>query len=178
MQIEPLLAGKNIHEYGRVDVKTITIVPGVRELCRQNACGYYGKNHMCPPAIKGIEEWKEEIFSFEHAFVVTKVFPTKNRFDVKAMHEGGVNFENTLRTIRDDADKRYPEKGVRILGAGPCLFCKECTCLTDEPCRFPDKAYPSVEACGVDVVRLSREMNLRYHNGKNTLTYFGMILCH
>ena len=54
-------------EYREFDINLITIDQTVRDLCKQNTCGQYNRNHMCPPAIKGIEEWKEEISSWQDA---------------------------------------------------------------------------------------------------------------
>ena len=39
-----------------VSVRDIPFDPSFRELCRQNACGQYGKSWMCPPHIGDIRE--------------------------------------------------------------------------------------------------------------------------
>jgi predicted metal-binding protein len=62
-----------------------------------------------------------------------------------------------------------------LLGAGSCSLCEECT-YPDAPCRFPEQARRSMEACGIDVVTLSKENNIRYFNGANTVTYFSVLL--
>jgi hypothetical protein len=48
--------------------------------------------------------------------------------------------------------------------------------MDGEPCRFPEKAISSVEACGIDVMSLSKSAGVRYNNGKNTVTYIGAVL--
>jgi len=35
--------------------------------------------------------------------------------------------------------------------AGVCHLCKACEKPEGRPCRFPDKARPSMSACGIDV---------------------------
>ena len=45
-----------------------------------------------------------------------------------------------------------------------------------EPCRFPEKAFPSLEAYGVFVSKLAQACGMRYINGANTVTYFGVVL--
>jgi predicted metal-binding protein len=40
------------------------------------------------------------------------------------------------------------------IGAGPCRFCEVCD--TNEPCKHPRKARPSMEACGIDVYQTAR----------------------
>ena len=44
------------------------------------------------------------------------------------------------------------------------------------PCRFPEKAIPSLEAYGINVSRLASAAEMKYINGQNTVTYFGMVL--
>ncbi|MGD9212604.1 MAG: DUF2284 domain-containing protein [Desulfobacteraceae bacterium] len=176
MQIEQLLAQNQIDEYRHISIDIIPIDPKLRKYCEQNACGSFGKNHMCPPAVKEIREWKQEIHSFEQAVLISKVYSTKSSFDLKAMHNGAVDFEKSLRNIKEAYEEQCPEKRIMLLGAGPCMFCKKCTYPDGLPCRFPDKPHPSVEACGINVVQLSQKVNMKYYNGKNTVTYFGMIL--
>ncbi len=65
------------------------------------------------------------------------------------------------------------ENGGKMLGAGGCDICEKCT-YPNSPCRFPQKAKPSVEASGVDVVTLCKETGLKYINGVNTVTYFSI----
>jgi predicted metal-binding protein len=43
--------------------------------------------------------------------------------------------------------------------AGPCPFCE--TCNLAGPCRFPEKARPSMEACGIDVYATVRAAGWR-----------------
>ena len=62
------------------------------------------------------------------------------------------------------------------LGAGGCGVCDTCAKRTNEPCRFPEKAMPSLEAYGVNVSELARSAGMKYINGQNTVTYFGAVL--
>jgi predicted metal-binding protein len=176
MSFELHLGKYNFKEYKEFDLSLIKIDQAVRNLCKQNACGQYGKNHMCPPAIKDIEEWEKEILSYKNGIIVTKVYQTKNSFDMKAMFEGMADFQETLVGLKGDLLDEFPEKRLLLLGAGSCSICKKCTYMEGEPCRFPKKAFPSVEACGVDVMSLSKTAGVKYNNGRNTITYIGVIL--
>ena len=40
------------------------------------------------------------------------------------------------------------------MAAGPCGLCQ--TCDTTKSCKYPDKARPAMEACGVDVYTTAR----------------------
>ena len=48
--------------------------------------------------------------------------------------------------------------------------------MDDQPCRFPDKAMPSLEAYGVNVYQTTKSTELKYINGQYTVTYFSALL--
>jgi predicted metal-binding protein len=176
MDCELHLEDYDFKEYREFDINLIRIDQAVRDLCKQNACGQYNRNHMCPPAIKGIEEWKEEIFSYTNAVLVSKVYPTEGGYDFKAWFEGIRDFQKTLAGLKEAVEARFPGKRFLFLGAGGCFMCDKCTYPEGKPCRFPKKAFPSLEACGIDVMSLSKSVGLKYNNGENTITYIGGIL--
>ena len=62
------------------------------------------------------------------------------------------------------------------LGVGNCGVCEKCAKLTNEPCRYPDLALPSLESYGVNVSELAKASGMKYINGQNTVTYFGAVL--
>lgn len=163
-------------EHREFDPGLITIDPMVRAMCKQNACGQYGKNHMCPPAVKDIDAWKQDIGSFKNALIVTKVYAVESSFDLKSMFKGIADFQKTLIRLKKDIAAKFPDIKILLLGAGACMTCEKCTYSEGEPCRLPHKAVPSLEACGIDVMSLSRQVGVKYHNGKNTVTYLGVVL--
>jgi predicted metal-binding protein len=65
---------------------------------------------------------------------------------------------------------------VLHLGAGGCGVCETCAKRTGEPCRAPALAMPSLEAYGINVSRLAAAADMKYTNGKDTVTYFGAVL--
>ncbi len=166
----------NFNEHNELDVNLITIDPSVRAMCKQNACGQYGTNHMCPPAIKSLEDWKDDIFSYKSTIIVTKVYNTKGPYDLKTWMESMEDFQKTLLALKKDVLNKYPEKTILLLGAGACRLCEKCALIDGEDCRLPDEAFPSLEACGIDVMTLSKRVGVKYNNGKNTVTYIGMVL--
>jgi len=176
MSFELHLEKYNFKEYKEFDISLIRIDQAVRNICRQNACGQYGNNHMCPPAIKDIKEWEKEILLYKNAVIVTKVYQTKDSYDIKAWFEGIADFQKTLVGLKEDVGTQFPKKRILLLGAGACFICEECTFREGKFCRFPEKAFPSLEACGIDVMSLSKSAGVKYNNGKNTVTYLGMIL--
>lgn len=53
---------------------------------------------------------------------------------------------------------------------------KRCAKVDNEPCRFPEKALSSLEAYGVNVSATVKNTEMKYINGPDTVTYFGMVL--
>ncbi len=176
MDFELHLEKYSFQEHKEFDPRVIRIDRATRDLCKQNRCGHYGKNHMCPPAIKDIEEWGKEIFLYKRAVIVTKVYSIKNNYDMKSMFEGIADFQRALIKLKEDIKYQFSGKRFLLLGAGSCFICEECTYEDGNPCRFPEKAFPSLEACGIDVMSLSKRVGVKYNNGKNTVTYLGVLL--
>lgn len=163
-------------EHSEVETSLIHIDSKVRELCKQNTCGQYGKNHMCPPAVNSLDAWREEIYAYKKALIVTKIYQTKERGGWKSWLKSMKDFQIRLLSFKKGIIKSIPENKTRLLGAGACRLCEKCTLIDNQPCLLPDKAFPSLEACGIDVMALSKNAGLKYNNGKNTITYIGAIL--
>jgi predicted metal-binding protein len=77
-----------------------------------------------------------------------------------------------------EAEKRH--HGSRALFAGSCLLCGRGGCLRTEgkPCRYPDRARTSLEACGFDVARTAKELlglPLRWSEGPVLPPYFTLV---
>jgi predicted metal-binding protein len=152
---------------------TITIDERVRKMCEQNVCGHYNKSWVCPPAVDTLDNTKLKIAAFSTCVIVYKVYDVKSSFDYKGMLSGLVDFRHRLIRLRKD----FPESTkYLILGAGHCHLCKECSYLAGEKCKRPADAFVSMEACGIDVIRLMKDNYLKYHNGANTVTYIGAVL--
>ena len=62
------------------------------------------------------------------------------------------------------------------LSCGGCHLCERCAKRDDQPCRHPNKALSSMEGYGFDVYRTTSSTALKYINGANTVTYFGIVL--
>ncbi|MFV0435873.1 MAG: DUF2284 domain-containing protein [Desulfopila sp.] len=146
-----------------------------RKMCEQNMCGSYGRNWMCPPAIGSLAELQRQFEGYDRCLIVTKVYTLEDSYDWEGMKNGAKNFQDRLMEYRGLIAAEAPQFGYLMLGAGACLLCPTCSHQVQEPCRFPDKAIVSLEAFGVDVMRMMAEQGLKYNNGVNTVTYIGGI---
>ena len=144
-----------------------------RDICRTNACGRYGRCYMCPPDIGDVEETMEKIRIFPHVIVYQSISPLEDSFDFEGMMEAGERHGHISGRIHlalnDILNKPYLH-----LSSG-CRLCQRCAKMDDLPCRHPDIALGAVEGHGVDVYQTVKNSSLKYVNGENTVTYFGML---
>jgi predicted metal-binding protein len=146
-----------------------------RDRCKQNTCGHYGTNWMCPPAIKSFEECNAEIMECSGGFLFQSIYTLEDSFDFDGMVKAQEIHEKTFRRILDYLHQTIDPENFLALNVGDCKICETCT-YPDEECRFPDKAVASVEAYCIDVNALLTRCDLSYNNGPNTVSFVGMFL--
>ena len=171
--MEKYLKNKNVHEYKIINPTEIPFSQEVVDACKANRCGKFGTCWTCPPGVGDFRELEAKIKSFNKAVVFSCKYDLEDSFDFETMVEGAKTTANILIEIREELKR----DGVihMALGCEGCVLCEKCT-YPDSPCRFPDKATPSVEACGINVVELSRKIGIKYNNGTNAVTYFCILL--
>ncbi len=173
MDIRSLLTARNA-PYGAIETARIRFDPIFREICASNKCGYYGACWTCPPDAGEIDALMQTVKSFSNAIVFSTTLPLEDSFDIEGMHEASRLHNGLVQEVQREAKAQFSQAWV--LGAGSCGVCETCTKRENLPCRFPERAITSLEACGVDVYQLAKLAGLKYVNGANTVTYFGMLL--
>lgn len=158
-----------------IPTSDVSVDASFRTLCEQNVCGSYGKNWMCPPDAGDIYELMAALKSYEYILVYQSVNTLEDSYDFEGMAEAAVKHHKLMYGIREDLEKEDFKRKL-FLGAGGCRLCEVCAKRTNEPCRHPDKATPSLEAYGVNVSKLAAAAGMKYINGVNTVTYFGAML--
>jgi len=156
-------------EHAVIPTSAIPYAEELRKACEANVCGMYNKCWTCPPASGSVKELREKIDRYAWAFVFTTKYDLEDSFDYEGMTAAKDIHNNLTRELHDTFGGTNP-----FYGAGACSICE--TCAYPEPCRFPEKIFPPVEAAGINVTGLSRAANVKYNNGANTVTYFSMIL--
>jgi len=157
-----------------IDVAEIGFEPSLISLCEKNTCGNYGRNYACPPLLGKTEDLIKKAKSFKKMILFQKIYQLEDSFDIEGMARGKMDFsEKTIKTF--DAISDIPNEHM-VLGAGGCTLCKECGAITNTPCRFPDRAIPSLESFSIQVSTLAGQCGMKYINGVNTTTYFGAVL--
>lgn len=158
---------------GLVKVKDIPFDPAFRQMCKQNACGMYGRSWMCPPYVGEISDLIAQAKTHKTALVYQTIDPLEDSYDFEGMMRAGERMNRLTQAIREQFAE---DASVLFLGAGGCRICSKCARQEEKPCRFPEKALASLEAYGVHVSELARLAGMQYINGVNTVTYFGAVL--
>lgn len=155
-----------------MDTGKLTARQDVRAMCAADQCRAYGKNWTCPPHCGTLAACEEEMRSFTRGILLQTVGTTRKAVDTKAYRETEQQHLRQFYALAKKVASSHP--GALCLGSGGCRICE--TCAWPDPCRFPEKAYSSMEAYGLFVTEVCRDNGLAYHHGANTITYTGCIL--
>lgn len=145
--------------------------PVFHDICASNACGQYGRCWMCPPGIGAAEKLIADISRCSGGVMYQNVYPLEDSFDYEGMVEARRQHHACSARIH-----AHLSDDMLHLSVGGCGVCGTCAQREGEPCRYPDKAIASLEAYCVNVHDTAENVGLKYINGQDTVTYFGMIL--
>ncbi len=162
-----------IFQYGFLPTDKISFSEEVRSLCEMNSCGHYNRSWVCPPGVGTYEACRDRILSFKEAFVFTSKHDLEDSFDFEGMMAGKDKHNEICEAVLNTFRQHYTGNCLVLAGEG-CSRCAACT-YPDAPCRFPEKAFPSIESYGAQVNKLAATLGINYINGANTVTYFGCI---
>jgi predicted metal-binding protein len=136
----------------------------VRLKC-QFGCGGYNQHLTCPPFSPTPTTTRKILGEFKWA-ILLKFKPP---------------WPGEIRNVIKEIERKFFLLGYYKafgLASGPCEFCEKCN-VKEGICKNPDKARPSMEACGIDVYATVRGADysievMKTHN--DTPTYYGLVL--
>ena len=155
-------------------LKTDTLTPqqAVRDMCQADTCRAYGKNWTCPPHCGDLSACEEKMKGYRFGLLLQTVGQLEKSIDTKAYRRTEQRHLEQFAALSSQIKAQFPH--ALCLGSGGCRVCKECA--FPQPCRFPDRAYGSMEGYGLFVTQVCRDNGLRYHHGEKTITYTACIL--
>lgn len=155
-----------------IDADSIVTSASFRDICKSNGCGIYGRCWMCPPDIGDIDLLMAELKRYEHGLLYQSIASIEDSFDFEGMQEAGVAHAQLSQRI----EAAFPVAPHLHLSCGGCRLCERCAKADALPCSHPDKALPPMEGYGIDVYQTVKDTELKYINGQNTVTFFGVVL--
>ena len=167
-----------------IEIDADLLIPedSIRVFCEQNKCGFYEKNHMCPPLVGSVAEFRNRLKKYRSGLLLqyTEAMPSRENLDMKGRYESitrsRLSFHCNLLKVEDF----LLERGIRGLWGmigGSCALCDTCAAIIQEPCRNPRQARMSLEATGVNVIDLLQRLGLEHKFFKEKITWTGCILC-
>lgn len=127
-----------------IETATVITAPWVRLKCRFG-CGGYSGCLCCPPFSPAPEDMRKVLDSYKYAILLHRHIKREWQ-SVGKLSKAAITLERSL--FLAGYYKAWATK------SGPCTLCPECD--TSQTCKHPDKARPSMEACGIDVYATAR----------------------
>ncbi len=158
-----------------INQEQIVMSADFRKICESNQCGGYGRCWMCPPFIGEVEDLMEQVRRYPKGLWFQTIAEIEDSFDIEGMFEAGENHAKVSSRLRKAVGPLL-QKPFLLLSCGGCHICPTCAKKEDKPCRFPEEALSSLEGYGIDVYHTTESTDLRYINGTDTVTYFGIVL--
>ena len=153
-------------------ITTLTPREDVRAMCASNKCRAYGQNWTCPPYCGTLEQCNHQIQHFCRGILLQTVGQLEKTIDTKGYRRTEQQHLRQFHQLCEQLRETHPN--ALCLGSGGCRICEKCA--WPEPCRFPEKAYSSMEGYGLFVTQVCRDHSLSYHYGEKTVTYTACIL--
>jgi len=172
MDIETLCRKMGADNVSTVSVTELEFSYEIRDLCKVNACGRYGSNYTCPPAIGEFDDLVRKARKFKDIVVWQNVYPLEDSFDIEGMFSSQKHHNAITAKVAKEVYAKLGRHNALVLGAGGCTFCEACAMSINAPCRNPEDALSSLEAYGINVAELAKSAGLKYIAGENTVTYF------
>ncbi len=156
----------------KLDPKTIVLHEQVREMCAEGKCNAYGKNWTCPPACGDLDYCRSVIARYSEGVIIQTIGHLEDSMDYETMMDTAHRHKANFMKLAPQVKAIYPE--AICLGAGGCTVCEKCN--YPEPCRFPEKAFSSMEGYGMLVSEVCTENGVPYYYGENTIAFVGCCL--
>ena len=144
----------------------------IRDMCRADKCGAYGKNWTCPPHCGTLQECGQKLQSYTQGILLQTTGMLQKAVDTKGYRETEQKHLQQFYAFCRLLKEEYPQ--ALCLGSGGCRICQ--SCAFPEPCRFPQLACPSMEGYGLFVTQVCRDSNIPYYYGEKTVTYTACVL--
>lgn len=158
---------------GELKMNALEFLPAVRDMCAADRCQKYDTCWTCPPGCGTLEEVAAKASRYQRGVLLQTTAELEDDFDIETMQRAEQNQKEAFMVFVERLRGEYPD--CLPMATGGCTICAQCT-YPDAPCRFPDKAIPSMEAYGLLVSKVCEKSDLLYYYGPKTLTYTSCVL--
>jgi predicted metal-binding protein len=164
-----------IEVYGELDSRTLVPQERIRAYCRENKCGNYGNNYMCPPHVGSINILRGKLKSYRKGILLRYSQDIDVINDREGVMRTQKEFHQKILRLEDYLRKRGNREVWGLIG-GNCGLCQVCQARTGQPCSDPLNARMSLEAIGIDVQALLERLGLDSRFQAHKIYWTGCIL--
>ena len=144
----------------------VSIEDEIIEMCRPPFCEGYGQSANCPPHVMSPKEARQWIRPY-HVALLFKIDVSPGVL----FSEQGLEVFKKVFLISAGLEELSVGLGYALskgLTAGSCknVFCRDIPCealINERECRYPSLARPSMEALGINVFRLVKDVGWEIH---------------
>jgi predicted metal-binding protein len=166
MRLKEIAMGLGASDAGIITTDSIPIEDRIVEMCKEPLCECYSTSANCPPYVMKPKDARKWILFYEAALlfkidVSPRILLSGKSFDVF----------RKIYVICSKLENLSFEKGYvhsKALAAGSCksVFCRNIPCealLNGGRCRYPSLGRPSMEALGINVFRLVKNVGWKIY---------------
>jgi len=169
---------ENIAVAKLIHTRDIEVDERVRYQCSYSGCRDYGKRFMCPPYTPSVDEFKKVLSRYYMALLVqlTGTIKDKDNWEPET---------NRLALRLHDIVYKLEKKAFALglpfaagLIGGSCKLCTKCPVEKDNNarCLHREKARPSMEAMGIDVLLTCKRAGLEVTFSPDEVIWTGLVL--
>ena len=174
-KLEELVARHGFECVGFTTADKLRVRDEVRDMCASDKCHMYNRNWACPPAVGPVSYYRDKIASLTDAIVFETVAQMEDDFDIDTMMDAQDEHQERFEDFVNDVRAELPGEDLLLLGAGTCTNCDPCA-YPDEPCRFPDRQFVSMEAAGLVVSDVCKQAGIPYFHEDCKVAYISCVV--
>lgn len=176
--VDMALSFNGIVEAKLIHSRDIVVDERVRFQCSYSGCRDYGRKLMCPPHTPGVDEFKKILSSYYMAVLVQLEGAIVNKDNWEPETD---RWALQLHDIIYKLEKKAFSLGFPFaagLIGGSCKLCKDCPGKNDTnvKCLHREKARPSMEAMGIDVLSTCKDIGIKVEFSPTKVIWTGMVL--
>lgn len=142
----------------------------LRDACKANDCGFYGRYWTCPPGVGSIEKVKKKVLSYHHGLVLQLLTEAISlTFQPELFNEVSHTFNDMTQVVGEQIKKEVGED-IFMLGMSGCTLCQHCT-YPKAVCCYAKEMVPCISGHCINVYRLWDETGHRRANLDETDFY-------
>jgi len=158
--------------------KELKIFARVRYQCSYSGCREYGKRLLCPPHTPSVDEFKKVLVRYYMALLVqlTGTIKDKDNWEPET-NSWALRLHDIVYKLEKQAFALGFPFAAGLIG-GSCKLCDKCPIEKDNNarCFHREKARPSMEAMGIDVLSTCKNVGLEVAFMPDEVIWTGLVL--